>query len=134
MGGMEIIGKRLAEKRMKDTTDLRKDIRFISDGIYAISSEGKHNNSNNLYPLYIAGVHSISHSRSKTHRVMRFLEPQMPSPGSLYTPSYTVLTNADTATHARAETLRSSVVHRIRPSMVHNLLVGPCMRRVMVRG
>ena len=61
MWGMEIIGKRLAEKRMRDTTtttgtaDLRKDIRFISEWHlllfkfrerYFRLSEGKHNNNN----------------------------------------------------------------------------------------
>ena len=52
MRGMEI-GKRLllAEKRTRNTADLRKDIRFILEwhlSIDAILSEGNHNNNGHL--------------------------------------------------------------------------------------
>ena len=53
MWGMEI-GKRLAEKRMRNTADLRKDIRLTLEWhlryIIIILLEGKHNNSNSGSP------------------------------------------------------------------------------------
>ena len=42
------IGKRLAEKRMRNAADLRKDIWLYWNGIYATLSEGKYNNNNLL--------------------------------------------------------------------------------------
>ena len=59
MCGMKI-GKRLAEKRMSNTADIRKDIRFLLEWhlICAILSEGKHDN--NIDIIVTEGKHKIN--------------------------------------------------------------------------
>ena len=42
-----MIGKRFAEKRMRDA-DLRKDVRFMLEWYLRLLSEGKHNANNNV--------------------------------------------------------------------------------------
>ena len=48
MWGMEI-GKRLAEKRMRNTADLRKDVQFILEWYlpYVVGRRANNNNNNN---------------------------------------------------------------------------------------
>ena len=74
MWGMEI-GKRLAEKRIRNTADLRKDIRFIFwNGICAVLSEGKHNNNNCYHnDMYVYGAYCVD--RQEVYRKAR-LGPQ----------------------------------------------------------